>query len=123
MAKRRLYDEPLKKVSDNATLFYLKSERPVQKGWIRYVTFASAYDETQADRNIEFGKLIGDTFHSLEGTGGGTKSIPAWFVHRTHHFTLGELPAFRFTNATVNNVLHGYLEGYEVEVDEVVTTG
>jgi len=123
MPKRRLYDESLQDDSDSATLFYLKSEKQVEPGWIRYITFASAYDNSQADRNIEFGKLIGDKFLSLEGTDAGDKSIPTWFVERTHHFRTGELPAFRFTNATVGNRLYGFLEGYEVPMEEVVTTG
>jgi len=123
MAKRKLYDEALKATSDNASLFYLKSERPVKKGWVRYVTFANAYDNSQAARDIEFGKLVDKTFYSLEAKDGATKSMPEWFTLMTHHFTLGELPAFRFTNATVGNVLLGYLEGYECPIDEVVTTG
>jgi len=123
MAKRKLYDEALKKTSDNATLFYVQSKKPVEPGWIRYVTFATAYDDSQANRNIEFGKLVGDRFISMEGTDAGTRSIPEWFTKATHHFKMGEIPCFRFTNATVGNVIYAYLEGYETELEEVVTTG
>jgi hypothetical protein len=122
LPQRRLYSENGKKVSDNSSLFYIRL-RTVDPGWVRYITFASAYDDSQADRNIEFGKLVGSNYISMEGTSAGTKSIPEWIMRRTHVFRPGEVPAFRFTNATSGDVLYFYAEGYEVEVGEVITLG
>lgn len=122
MAKRKLFDEPLKEVSDNVSLFLVKSKRQVEPGWIRYVTFAECYDDTRASITIIFGKLIGDTFYGFEGTDASTKSVPKWTTTTTHHFRTGELPCFKCVGAVVNDVLIGYLEGYETELEEVVTT-
>ena len=123
MAKRKLYSEPLKKVSDSATLFYLKGKNLVQPGWVRYVTFASCYDDTNTGTSIEFGKWAADRFVSMEGTSTLTKSVPVFFTRSTHHFLTGEIPTFRIVGADASDVIVGYLEGYETELEEIVTTG
>jgi hypothetical protein len=123
MAKRKLYSEPLRKVSDNASLFLVKSERPVDPGWIRYVTFGSCYDDTDTGTSIEFGMWKNGAFISMEGTATLTKSIPKMTTQATHVFRTGELPAFRVIGADASDVLLGFLEGYETEYEEVVTVG
>jgi hypothetical protein len=122
MAKRKLYEEPLKAVSNNVLLFYVKSGRPVEPGWIRYVTFAQCYDDTRADITIIFGRLVDDRFDAFEGTDDSTKSVPKWTTLMTHHFRTGELPCFKCVGAVAADVLYAYLEGYETELEEVVTT-
>jgi len=123
VTKRKLYSESIKKVSDNASLFYVKSERPVEPGFLRYVTFTSCYDDTDTGTSIEFGMMKADRFISFEGTATLTKSIPAMKTTATHVFRTGETPTFRVIGADANDVLFAYLEGYETEYEEVVTLG
>lgn len=120
--KRKLYSEPIRTKSDNATLFYLKA-REIEPGWIRYITFATANDLNQSNRDVDFGKLVGDEFYPMEGTTSTDKAANEFFTRKTHVFRSGEFPAFRWTNATVDNVLHAYFEGYEVQIEEAVQTG
>jgi hypothetical protein len=117
MAKRKLYSEPFREICDSTTLFYVKSVKEIEPGFVRYVVFATAHNYTAGSKKVEFGKLIGDVFHSLEGTASSTQAIPTWFTTQTHCFVQGETPAFRLTNSSLNDVILGYAEGYEMEVE------
>jgi len=112
--KRRLYSEPLYKKSDSATATYLKG-RVVGKGLILYVTHAAAEDVTAAPTTIAFGKLIGTRFEAMEEDGSPSAGI-TYSTEKTHHFTEGEEPTFRFEGAALNDELRGYMEGYYEEV-------
>jgi len=115
MPRRRLYYEELKKKSDNATTFYLKS-RIVDQGLILFVVAGSAEDETNAPTTIAFGKMQGDRFTPFEENSSLSAGV-RYHITMTHHFIAGEQPAWRFEGTTLNDICSACLEGYYEEVN------
>jgi len=121
MTKRKLYQEAIKEVSDNATLFYVKSKNLIEKGFIRYVVFATCNNIDDSNRTIIFGKLVGDRFIPMEGTTETDADANNFFTTKTHVMRHGEIPCFKCADSAVGKHLEAYFEGYEVESDEVIT--
>jgi len=115
MSKRRLYDENIKKTLDNATTFTIKG-REVKRGWILFVTHACPEDETNPPTAIAFGKYEGDTFIALEELDSPMAGRRA-MTEKTHHFTEGQMPAWRVEGGTVSDVITGHNEGYYEKAD------
>jgi len=117
LPQRRLYSEPVKDTLAGNAPFYVKSKRPVEKGWVRYVTSASAVDRTQNNRTFNFGKLEGNNFIMMEGEY-QTKTDVGQFTRNTHHFIADEVPVWYCVNSAAANVIEAYFEGYEVEIEQ-----
>jgi len=115
MGKRRLYSESLRQVLSNATEEIMLG-RVVAPGYIRFVTHAAVEDSTTAPTTLAFGRQQGGRFEALEEDPAPQAGI-RYHTEKTHHFLAGECPAFRVEGGTSNDVLRGFLEGYE-EVSE-----
>jgi hypothetical protein len=116
LPKRRLYDESVSVTLAGSAPFYVKSARPVQKGWVRYVTSASIVDRNQTNRSFALGKLIGKIFIQMEAEYHCTVNI-GMFTRNTHHFIADEYPVWYCVDSAAANVIDVYFEGYEVEIE------
>jgi len=114
MSKRRQYSRILDKKCTSATVDYLE-DKPVEPGWVLYVTTGSCEDETSAPTIMSFCKKDGAQYRALEEDQAPTAGVSK-YIMKTHHFIAGEAPAFRFEGATLNDILRGYLEGYYEEI-------
>lgn len=115
MPKRRLYSKKLQAACDDATTDYLEGEE-VKPGLVLYITTGSVEDETTAPTTISFGNLKDSEFTPLEEDPAPIVGI-RYHLDKTHHFTSGQKPAFRFEGATLADKLRAYLEGYYEEVN------
>jgi len=115
--RRRLYSEPLKATLSGSSPFYIKSERPVKKGWVRFVTAGHCVDKTKNSVAIAFGKLVGNNFIYMEAEDSTSNDIGTR-LRKTHHFIADEYPVWYVIDGAENNVVESYLEGYEVEVED-----
>jgi len=116
MPQRRLYDEIVKKTLAGSSPFYVTG-RPVEKGWVRYITSAHCIDTTQSTCGVAFGKIVGKNFHYMEAEDSAKADI-GFFTRNTHHFIADEQPTFYLIDGAAADNVEAYLEGYEVELED-----